>query len=64
MAMQNQALSKVEKLFSIFYVVASLLIFIGLILMCQPFSMKIYTFGFPTVLVGTVAYIIMDHLKK
>ena len=62
--MQNQTLSKVEKLFSILYVVASLLIFIGLILMCQPFSMKIYTFGFPTVLVGTIAYIIMDHLKK
>jgi hypothetical protein len=62
--MQNQTLSKVEKLFNIFYVVASLLIFVGLILMCQPFSMKIYTFGFPTVLVGTIAYIIMDHLKK
>ncbi len=62
--MQNQNHSKAEKLFSIFYVVASLLIFIGLILMCQPFSMKIYTFGFPTVLVGTIAYIIMDHLKK
>jgi hypothetical protein len=62
--MQNQTLSKVEKFLNISYVVASLLIFVGLILMCQPFSMKIYTFGFPTVLVGTVAYIIMDHLKK
>ena len=62
--MQNQTLSKVEKLFSILYIVPSLLIFIGLILMCQPFSMKIYMFGFPTVLVGTIAYIIMDHLKK
>jgi hypothetical protein len=62
--MQNQALSKISKLYNIFYVVASLLIFVGLILMCQPFSMKIYTFGFPTVLVGTIAYIIMDHLKK
>lgn len=62
--MQDQTLSKIEKLFNTFYVVASLLIFVGLILMCQPFSMKIYTLGFPTVLVGTVAYIIMDHLKK
>jgi hypothetical protein len=62
--MQNQTHSKTQKLFSIFYNVASLLIFIGLILMCQPFSMKIYTFGFPTMLVGTVAYIIMDHLNK
>jgi hypothetical protein len=26
--------------------------------------MKICTVGFPTVLVGTVAYIIMDQLKK
>jgi hypothetical protein len=62
--MRNQTISKIPKLYNIFYVVASLLIFVGLILMCQPFSMKIYTFGFPTVLVGTIAYIIMDHLKK
>ena len=62
--MQNQAPSKDEKLINLFYVVASLLIFVGLILMCQPFSMKIYSIGFPTVLVGTIAYIVMDHLKK
>lgn len=53
-----------ENFLSVSYVIASLLIFVGLILMCQPFSMKIYMIGFPTVLVGTVAYIIMDHLKK
>ena len=62
--MQSHKLSNIEKLFNILYIVASLLIFVGLILMCQPFSMKTYTFGFPTVLVGTVAYILMDHLKK
>jgi hypothetical protein len=62
--MQNQTSSENGKLLNLFYVVASLLIFIGLILMCQPFSMKIYTAGFPTVLVGTIAYIVMDHLKK
>ena len=62
--MQNQAPSKVESLLTLFYVVASLLIFVGLIFMCQPFSMKIYTIGFPTVLVGTIAYIVMDHLRK
>ena len=62
--MQNKTHSKVDNFFSIFYVVASLLIFVGLILMCQPFSMQIYMIGFPTVLVGTVAYIVMDHLKK
>jgi len=62
--MQNQTASKMENFLSVSYVIASLLIFVGLILMCQPFSMKIYMIGFPTVLVGTVAYIIMDHLKK
>jgi hypothetical protein len=62
--MQNQTSSKGEKFLNFFYVVASLLIFMGLILMCQPFSMKIYMVGFPTVLVGTIAYIVMDHLKK
>jgi hypothetical protein len=62
--MQNQTPSKAEIFFNFFYSVASLLIFAGLIFMCQPFSMKIYMVGFPTVLVGTVAYIIMDHLKK
>ena len=62
--MQNQTPAKGEKILNLFYVVASLLIFVGLILMCQPFSMKIYMAGFPTVLVGTVAYIVMDHLKQ
>ena len=62
--MENQTSSKDGKLLNFFYVAASLLIFLGLILMCQPFSMKIYTVGFPTVLVGTIAYIVMDHLKK
>jgi hypothetical protein len=62
--MQNQTPSKGESFFNLFYVVASLLIFVGLIFMCQPFSMKIYMVGFPTVLVGTVGYIVMDHLKK
>jgi hypothetical protein len=57
-------LSKVEKFFNFFYIVASLLIFVALILMCQPFRMKVFTFGFPTLLVGTVAYIIIDHLVK
>ena len=62
--MQNQTPTRVEKFFHLSYVIASLLIFVGLLFMCQPFNMKIYTFGFPTVLVGTIVYIVMDHLKK
>lgn len=55
--MQNQTHSNVWKRLNIFYVVASLLIYVGLILMCQPFSMKTYTFGSPTVLVGKLLWI-------
>ena len=54
----------VAKIVHIAYILASTLIFLGLIFMCQPFSMKIYTLGFPTVLMGTVGYIVLDHLKK
>jgi len=59
--MQNLTPSKVGEPLNLFNVVASLLIFAGLILMCRPFSMKIYTVGFPTVLVGTLTYIAIDH---
>lgn len=55
---------RVAKIVHIAYIVASILIFLGLIFMCQPFSMKIYTLGFPTVLIGTVGYMTLDHLKK
>ena len=46
------------------YILASILIFSGVIFMCQPFSMSVYIVGFPTVLGGTIGYIILDHLHK
>jgi hypothetical protein len=52
------------KVVKISYILASLSIFMGLIFMCQPFSLLLYTFGFPIVLSGTVVYIVLDHLKR
>ncbi|GEM_PF-3320396 len=52
------------RLIKVAYIIASLSIFLGIVFMCQPFSMELYTYGFPIVLIGTVGYIILDHLKR
>jgi hypothetical protein len=46
------------------YLIASILILLGLIFMCQPFKVEIYPIGLPTVLVGTVGHVVVDHLKR
>jgi hypothetical protein len=46
------------------YLIASILISLGLIFMCQPFKRSMYPIGVPTVLVGTVGHAVQDHLKR
>ncbi|MBW1659703.1 MAG: hypothetical protein JRJ48_04330 [Deltaproteobacteria bacterium] len=62
--MKSETVPLALKIIKIAYILASLSIFLGIVFMCQPFSMEVYTYGFPIVLIGTVGYIILDHLKK
>ena len=38
-------------------------IIIGLVFLCQPYSLSLYTKGFPILLFGTVAFIVATRLK-
>jgi hypothetical protein len=39
------------------------LIIFGMISLCQPFTIVLYRCGFQTLLVGTLAFIIVSHMK-
>ena len=62
--MEEQRGFSSRKIIRWLYILASALIVLGVIFMCQPFSMGVYVVGFPTVLGGTIGYIILDHLHK
>jgi lipoprotein signal peptidase len=64
LAMDEQTEFRSQRIIHRLYILASVLIFLGVIFMCQPFSMAIYTVGFPTVLGGTIGYIVLDHMRK
>ncbi len=44
------------------YKAVSVLIFGGLLMMIQPFSMTVYTYGFPVILAGVIIFNIVDHI--
>lgn len=44
------------------YRLASTLILGGFALLCQPFTHALFVLGFPTLLVGVVLFLILDHL--
>jgi len=39
------------------------IIIFGMVSLCQPFTMSLYRCGFQTLLVGTLAFIIISHMK-
>ena len=43
------------------YAIASGLILLGVAMMCQPFTVALYSIGFPVILAGIVAFIVLDH---
>ena len=43
------------------YAVASGLILLGVAMMCQPFTVTLYSIGFPVILVGIVVFVVLDH---
>ena len=54
----------INKLMLLGYRMASLLIFSGVILLCQPFDVAYYSYGFPVLLSGVILFIILDHLPQ
>lgn len=44
------------------YRLASLAIFAGVLMMCQPFSAVVFSYGFPVLLAGVIGFILLDHL--
>jgi hypothetical protein len=43
------------------YAVASGLVLLGVAMMCQPFTVTLYSVGFPVILAGILAFIVLDH---
>ena len=43
------------------YQLATALILLGVVLMCQPFTKLLYSAGFPVILLGVILFIVLDH---
>ncbi|MEJ8569933.1 hypothetical protein [Microbaculum marinum] len=43
---------------------ATLIIFIGVVMLMQPFLLALYTYSFVTILTGTVMFIIVSHFPE
>ncbi len=50
------------KLHSRLFAIISGLIFLAVALMIQPFDFDLFTYGFPLLLIGIVAFIVLDHV--
>ena len=46
------------------YGVATALIIVGVVMLCQPFLLLIHVWAFPVFLVGFVLFMILDHLPS
>ena len=46
------------------YAVATALIILGVIMLCQPFLLLIHVWAFPVFLVGFILFLILDHLPS
>ncbi|TCT10757.1 hypothetical protein EDC22_105258 [Tepidamorphus gemmatus] len=40
---------------------ATLIIFVGVVMLMQPFAIVLYTYSFVTILTGTVLFVIVSH---
>jgi hypothetical protein len=45
-----------------FYFLATILIVVGIIMLCQPFLFAIHVSAFPVLLIGVALFMILDHL--
>lgn len=46
------------------YVLATGLILLGFVLLCQPFSQSLFSAGFPVLVFGVVLHLILDHWPR
>jgi hypothetical protein len=46
------------------YSLATALILIGVVMLCQPFLLLIHVWAFPVFLVGFVLFMVLDHLPS
>jgi hypothetical protein len=46
------------------YAVATALIILGVVMLCQPFLLLIHVWAFPVFLVGFILFMILDHLPS
>ena len=46
------------------YAVATALIILGVVMLCQPFLLVIHVWAFPVFLVGFILFVILDHLPN
>lgn len=44
------------------YRLATACILVGLAMLCQPFSIDVFSAGFPTLLAGVLLFVVLDHL--
>lgn len=44
------------------YRLATACILVGLAMLCQPFSIEVFSAGFPTLLAGVLLFMVLDHL--
>ena len=44
------------------YFLATILIVVGIIMLCQPFLFAIHVSAFPVLLIGVALFMILDHL--
>ena len=51
-----------ERIISRLYLLTTITIIVGVILMCQPFTVSLYEWGFPIILAGVVMHIVLDHV--
>jgi hypothetical protein len=45
-----------------FYFLATILIVVGIIMLCQPFLFAIHVSAFPVLLIGVALFMVLDHL--
>ena len=53
-----------DKMIAKLYAVATALIILGVVMLCQPFLLLIHVWAFPVFLVGFVLFMILDHLPS
>ena len=42
--------------------IASGLIILGFLMLCQPFTHDLFVIGFPVLLIGVILFMILDHI--